>query len=171
MKQKFFADYNAAAEKLYEDVGVNNVKVYEVAEYGRITNIPVHPAALTEKWSQVVVATSGDVQSGRDWIVVAPYRVDESKETKEKCIDIDPVLFVLDGNSQTFHCSGVIAYHQQFEGRTTSIPGYEQMKFDDAVAELREKVTTGSAPLDTAPPQVLMALEKMVGKFRTDFSG
>jgi len=171
MKQKFFADHNAAAEKLYNDVGVNNVRIYEVAEYGRIAKIPVHPHALTEKWSQVVVATSGDSSEGRDWMVVAPYRVDWSKVTNEKCIDIDPVLFVFDSNSGSPHPSGSVAYHQDFSGRTTAVPGYETVDVDVAVSDLRTKVMTGLDPLPTAPPEVLASLQHMVNKFRSDFIG
>ena len=171
MKQKFFADHNAAAEKLYEDVGVNNVKVYDVAEYGRIAQVPVHPSALSEKWSQVVVATSGDAPAGRDWMVVAPYRVDSSKGSNEKCIDIDPVLFVFDSNTGTPHPSGAVAYHQDYPGRTTSVPGYETVQVEDAVCGLRAKVTTGLEPLPDAPSEVLSSLQNMVKKFRTDFIG
>lgn len=171
MKQKFFADYNAAAEKLYQDVGVNNVKIYDVQEYERISQIPVHPTNLTEKWSQVIVVASGDASASRDWMVVAPYRVDASKMTNEKCIDIDPVLFVFDSNSGSPHPSGSVAYHQKFSGRTTAVPGYEKVDVDDAVSDLRTKVTTGLAPLPNAPPEVLSALHYMVNKFRADFIG
>jgi len=171
MKQKFFADHNAAAEKLYNDVGVNNVKIYDVQEYERISQIPVHPSSLTSKWSQVVVAASGDATSGRDWMVVAPYRVDETKKTHEKCIDIDPVLFVFDSNSGSPHPSGSVAYHQDFSGRTTAVPGYETVDVAVAVSDLRAKVMSGLDPLPAAPPEVLSSLQHMVTKFRSDFLG
>lgn len=170
MKQKLFADHNAAAEKLFEDVGANNVRIYQVDEYERIAQLLVHPPTLTEKWSQVVVAASGDLSSHRDWMVVAPYRVDASKKTSEKCIDIDPVLLVLDSNSGLPHPSGAVAYHQTFPDRTTTIPGYEKVDLEAAVADLRTKVTAGIEPLEAAPPQVLSALHHMVGKFRADFT-
>lgn len=171
MKQKLFADHNAAAEKLYGDVGANNVRIYQVDEYERVAQLPVHPSNLTEKWSQVVVATSGDPSSLCDWMVIAPYRVDETKKTNEKCIDIDPVLLVLDSDSGSPHPSGAVAYHQNFTDRTTAVPGYDKVDLDAAVADLRTKVTTGLEPLETAPPQVLSALHHMVGKFRADFTG
>src|SRR5947209_2413830 len=118
MKQKLFVDNNAAAGKLFEDVGANNVRIYQVDEYERVAQVPVHPPGLTEKWSHVIVATSGDPSSQLDWMVVAPYRVDASKATNEKSIDIDPVLFVLDCNSGSPHPSGAVAYHQSFADRT-----------------------------------------------------
>ncbi len=171
MNQKLFADHNAAAEKLYQDVGANNVRIYDVNEYERIAQLSVHPPSLTEKWSQVVVAASGDPSSCRDWMVIAPYRVDASKTTNEKYIDIDPVLLVLDSDFGTPHPSGAVAYHQKFHDRTSAVPGYEKVNVDDAVADLRTKVTTGLEPLEAAPPQVLSALHHMVGKFRSDFMG
>lgn len=177
MKYKFFADHNSAAEKLYHDVGANNIKVYTVAEYERIAQILVHPNVYTEKWSQVSVAISGEAPTGHDcptrhdWMVVAPYRVDELKKTGEKCIDIDPVLFFFDSNTGSPHPSGVVAYHQNFSGRTTPYPGYETANLDAAVADLRMKITTELEPLESAPTEVLSALHHMVGKFRTDFLG
>ena len=170
--QKLFTDHNAASEKLYQDVGANNVRIYEVDEYERIAQLSVHPPSLTEKWTQVVVAISGDPSCpSRDWMVVAPYRVDASKKTNEKCIDVDPVLFVLDSDSGSPHPSGAVAYHQKFTDRTTTVHGYEKVDVDDAVADLRRKVTAGLEPLESAPPQVLTALHHMVGKFRADFTG
>lgn len=171
MKQKFFPDHNAAAEKLFQDVGENNVRIYDVAEYERIANLSIHPPRLIEKWSQVIVATSGDLSSCHQWMVVAPYRADTSKATDKKYIDIDPLLFVLDNNSGSSHPSGVVAYHQTFTYRTKEISGYEDVNVKEAVDDLRSKVITGLAPLETAPPEVLSALHHMVEKFRVDFTG
>jgi hypothetical protein len=169
MKHKIFDDNNAAAEKLYNDVGVNNVKFYDVQDYERISRIPVHPSSLTSKWSKVIVAVSGDLTSSRDWMVVAPYRVDESKKTHEKCLDIDPVLFVIDRNSGSTHPSGAVAYHQDFSGRTTEVPGYKTVDLSFTVSDLRAKVITGLNPLPNGPPEVLSSLQHMVKKFRADF--
>lgn len=170
MKLKLFGDHNAAAEKLFQDVGTNNVRIYQVDEYERIAQLPVHPPSLTKKWSQVVVAASGDLSSHRDWMVVAPYRADVSKKTSEKCIDLDPVLLVLDSDLGLPHPSGAVAYHQTFPDRTTNIPGFEKVDLKATVADLRTRVIAGIGPLETAPPQVLSALHHMVGKFRADFT-
>lgn len=104
-------------------------------------------------------------------MVITPYRVDESKKTNEKFIDIDPVLFVFESKSGTPHPSGSVAYHQDFPGRTTSVPGYETMEVEDTVSDLRAKVTTGLEPLPNAPSEVLASLQHMVKKFCVDFTG
>lgn len=169
MGEKWFRDFSKSAEKLFQDVGTNNVRVYEVPDYQQATQIPVHPSGLTEKWSQVVVATSGDGSAGRDWMVVAPYRVDHTKDPIKKCIDVDPVLFVFDRDATAPHPSGVVAYHQEFHGRTSTIEDSQPQNLDDAVARLRTKVLSGVSPLQTAPPQVLEALQHMVDKYGLNF--
>jgi len=169
MKEKWFKDFSQSAEKLFKDVGANNVKVYEVPDYQLAAQIPVHPSGLTEKWSQVVIATSGDASANRDWMVVAPYRVDHTADANRKCIDVDPVLFVFDRDATTPHPSGVVAYHQEFIGRTSMIEDSQPQNLDDAVAKLRTKVLSGINPLQTAPPQVLEALQHMVDKYGLKF--
>ena len=171
MKQKFFADHYGAAEKLWEDVGSNNVKIYDVQDYQNVAQIPVHPLGLTAKWTHVAVATSGEEATGRDWMIVAPYRLDASKATNEKCYDIDPVLFVLESDTGSPHPSGAVAYHQTFADRTTPVTGFKDMTLEVAVNDLRSKVTTGLLPLPAAPPGVLEAMQHMVGKLRADFIG
>jgi hypothetical protein len=170
MKEKFFADHRDAARKLFQDVGSNNVKVYDVSDYERLAQIPVHPQSVTQKFTHVTVAASGEAVTGRDWMIVAPYRLDESKSTKEKCYDIDPVLFVLDSTDNTPHPSGVVAYHQDFDRRTTPAPGYGSYPMQDAVSEIRSKVVSGLQPLEQAEPEVLNSLQHMVRKFRSDFT-
>jgi hypothetical protein len=165
MKENVFADSRGAATKLFQDVGSNNVKVYDVLDYQGKVEIPVHQAALLSKWTHVSVAVSGDATTGKEWMVVAPYRVDSSKQTNDKCYDIDPVLFVLDSDTGTSHASGVVAYHQEYPGRTTLVPGYEQVTVEHTVQFLRSKLITGMQPLDQAPPEVLESLQHMVQEF------
>ena len=171
MKSKFFADHSRAAEQLLKDVGLNNVKTYDVADYQRVAQVPVHPPELTDKWTHVSVATSGEPVTGCEWLVVVPYRLDSSKSTNEKCYDIDPVLFVFQSNSGNPHPSGAVAYHQDFPDRTTPVPGYKESAIDKAVSELRTTITANSLTLAEGPPEVLSALSHMVGKFRSDFIG
>jgi hypothetical protein len=106
---------------------------------------------------------------GKTWMVIAPYRLDESKATREKCYDIDPVLFVLDSSSLSQHPSGVVAYHQGYDGRTTPVSGYETYPMGKAVTDIRSKIILDQQPLPNAPPEVLNALQHMVRKFKSDF--
>ncbi len=168
-RQKFFADHDCAAEKLYNDVGTNNVRIYTVEDYESITELSIHPPDLSEKWTAVFVASSGNPVDHRDWLVIAPYRVDTKKRSDGKCIDIDPVLLVLDSNTGAPHPSGVVAYHQNFSDRTKDVPGFEQLSTSETVHRLKTSIVSGRVPFEKAPAEVLSALHHMVDKFRSNF--
>lgn len=167
-KEKWFEDKQQAAAKLFADVGSNNVKVYDVQDYQQKVNIQVHPTPLLDKCSHVEVACSGDPTSGRDWMLIAPYRVDAANDNK-KCYDVDPTLFVLDTDSGSPHPSGVAAYHQGFGDRTSAIDGYDTGSLPQTVQSLRSSLTTGVQPLESGSPPTLNALSFMYQKYKSDF--
>ena len=166
--ERWFEDKQQAAAKLWADIGSNNVKVYDIQDYQQKATAEVHPSKLLNKCTHVEVACSGDVSAGRDWMLIAPYRVDTDKNN-EKCYDIDPTLFVLDTDTGTPHKSGVAAYHQDFTYRTSAIQGFEQSTLPQTVQSLRESLTTGVHPLESGSPQVLNALQFMHQKYGESF--
>ena len=168
-KSKWFADKDGAASKMYEDVGANNFFTYDVPDYLDHFSLPVHTKQLAEKWAGVTVAASGDPVTGRDWLVVVPYRLDYGKEAATKVHDLDPVVMVLDTNTGTPHPSGVVAYHQKFTGRTSLVDGLNSEPLDVAVQAVRQELFTGLAPLEAAPAEVVSALHHMHQKFGPAF--
>lgn len=165
MKQKFFADHSSAGEKLFADVGANNIKVYSIPDYNRLAQVPVHSEKATAKYSQVTVITSGDAGAGINWMAVVGHRVDESPGG-EKVQDIDPVLIALGPNGESAHVSGVVAYHQDFTDRTKPITGYNLHSVQATVTDLRNRLVVDEKPLAEALPEVSASLQHMVGKFR-----
>ncbi len=167
-KETWFEDKQQAAAKLWADVGCNNVKVYDIPDYQQKANIEVHPSSLLDKCTHVEVAVSGDAATGRDWMLVAPYRVDANK-ANQKCYDIDPTLLILDADTGTPHPSGVAAYHQNFADRTSPIAGFDQGTVPQTVQALRQTLTNGVRPLESGSPQVLNALQFMYQKYGLAF--
>jgi hypothetical protein len=169
-KERWFEDKHDAASKLWADVGSNNVRVYDIHDYQQRASLEVHPSTLLDKCTHIEVAVSGDDSTGRDWMLIAPYRVDADK-SNQKCYDVDPTLLVLDTDSGTPHPSGVAAYHQDFFQRTSPIQGFDQGTVPQTVHALRQALTTGVQPLESGSPQALNALSFMYEKYGKDFGG
>lgn len=115
--ERWFEDKQQAAAKLWADVGSNNGKVYDIHDYQQKASIEVHPPTFLNKFTHVEVAVSGDCSTGRDWMLIAPYRLDAAKNN-QTCYDLDPTLLVLATDTASPHPSGVAAYHQDFSHRT-----------------------------------------------------
>jgi hypothetical protein len=164
--RSFFADKQKAAIRLFQDVGRNSVKCFDVPNYQGLVNVPVHPPGLADKWTHLYVACSGDESSRCDWLAVVPYRVDTSGTAGHKVCDLDPVLLVLDSDTGTPHDSGVVAYHRDFPGRTTALPGYETLSKEQTVSTVRSNLTSNMHALGNAPREVLNALHYMVNQYR-----
>ncbi len=159
---KPFSTCSEAIEKLIDDVPAGKVRTYDVSSFP--SGIDVFPDAHREKCSQFHVATSG-APDGRDWMVIFPLRVDAKAEST----DIDPAIVVLDSSTRGAGPSGLVGYHQDYAGRTVPITGaYDWHDHSKTVEELREQVTTGMAPLEAAPPEVLSSLHHMANKIRED---
>lgn len=167
IKKKWFADKQSAFAKLHEDVGQNNVRIFDVGECAQQYSIPVYSESILQKFSHIEVAISGDPPSGNDWMLIAGYRVDSDGTTK--VYDVDPILTVLNSDSGTSHPSGVIAYHRSYSGRTTEIQGFDGYSDDDTVSALRKNLNTGVIPLASGSPTTLNALNYMHGLYMGDF--
>jgi hypothetical protein len=169
-KIQWFDDKTQAASKMWADVGKNNVNTYDIPDYQAHFQLPTQPQPAADKWAGVTVAVSGEAATGRDWLCICPYRVDEEKKTGEKVYDLDPVLMViLDTNTGKPHPSGVAVFHQDFLGRTIPAPGFMGQPLDVSVSGLRQSFQIGVTSLQTAPPEVLSALQHMYNKFSSAF--
>jgi len=162
-KKKPFPTCAEALGRLIDDVPAGNVRTYDVSSFP--TGIEVFPEGYLEKCSHVTVATSGSVTEGCDWMVICPARIDAAAEA----YDIDPAVVVLDSGSLAPGPSGLVGYHQSYAGRTEPITGtYDWHDYPGTVAELRGQVTTGVAPLEEAPSEVLNSLHHMADIIRRD---
>jgi hypothetical protein len=75
-------------------------------------------------------------------------------------------VITFDADTGTPAATGMVAYHQSFEGRTTPISGYEHFTKPQTVAALRQQLTTGHYPISGAAPAVTKALHYMADLFR-----
>lgn len=166
-KEQWFEDKKESFAKLYSDVGQNKVKVYDIHDYSSKSQIEVHPKSFLGKCTHVEIAVSGEVPSGRDWMLIVPYRVDG--DSGKKVYDADPVLTVLDSDSGMPSSSGVVARHRNFPERTTELLGYEHGTIEDTVKDLRQKLTTGVEPLASGSQTLLNALSYMHNKYKDQF--
>ena len=112
------------------------------------------------------MAVSGDAPNQRDWLVICPFRVDETAGASgAKVYDIDPFVATLDADSGLPAATGIVAYHQKFEGRTSAVSGHDHLSKAATVIALRQQLVTGSSPLSSAPEPVLNALHHMAQIF------
>lgn len=165
MNLKYITDHQEAVVNLYADVGSNSVVCYDVANFSGSSLASFYPPEYLAKCVSVSVAVSGDANQGRDWMVICPFRVDQSGTQGAKVYDIDPFIVTLDPDSGTPSLTGIVAYHQSFEGRTESVSGYQHLSKEATVAALRGQLITGAAPISAAPPPVINALQHMAGLF------
>ena len=165
MKLKFVTGHQEAVSNLYTDVGSNSVVCYDVPNFSTSSLASFSPPEYLAKCVSVSVAVSGDASHGREWMVICPFRVDQTGAHGDKVYDIDPFVATLDPDSGTPSLTGIVAYHQSFGGRTEGISGYQHLTKEATVSALRQQLVTGAAPVSAAPPSVLNALQHMAGLF------
>lgn len=168
MSLKFVTGHAQALTNLFTDVGTDSVICYDVNNFPVSSLSAFYPPAYLNKCTSVTVATSGDNTRQRDWMVICPFRVDETGRHGAKVYDVDPFVVTLDQDSGRPAETGIVAYHQDFPARTSPISGYQHLSQQATVATLRQQLITGSAPVADAPPQVLHALQHMVQVFQSE---
>lgn len=164
-------DHQAAAENFYRDVGANNITTYDVTTFHALATLKNCPIKLTDKWAGVTVAVSGSAAEKTDWMLLMPYRVDESgsktQPYREKLYDRDPIIIALDSDTGKPREVALLAHHQSFQDRTTHVPGLISSSYADAVTTLRSQLVTGSKPYVSGSADLHAAMNHMVNLLRT----
>lgn len=163
---KFVTGYSQALTSLYADVGKGNCICYDIDTFPGSGLSGFYPPTYLSKCSSVSVAISGDANQ-RDWLAVVPFRVDAAKSGK-KFYDQDPFIISFDADSGTPAETGIVAYHQDYSGRTTPISGYDHLSKPETIAALRLELTTGKYPVSEAAPEVITALQHMATVFQIE---
>ncbi len=161
MPLKFVTGHQEAVTNLYTDVGMDAVVCYDIPHFPTGSLAGFYPAEYLAKCVSVIVAISGDAHNERDWLVICPYRVDQTGAQRDKVYDVDPFVVTLDSDTGLPAATGIVAYHAKFENRTSPVSGYQHLTKEGTVAALRQQVVTGSKPLAAAPASVLNALQHM----------
>ena len=58
-------------------------------------------------------------------------------------------------------------FHQNFEGRTTPLPGYDAFTLEETVNDLHSKLIPGSMPLSASDQILVNAMAHSIGRFQT----
>ena len=165
MSLKFVTGHQEAITNLYTDVGLNAVVCYDVANFPVSSLAAFYPPEYLAKCASVTVAVSGDAQNQRDWMVICPFRVDQTGAQRDKVYDVDPFVVTLDQDSGVPSLTGIVAYHSHFAERTSPVSGYQHLTKEATVTALRQQLMSGSKPIAMAPPPVLNALQHMARVF------
>lgn len=152
-------------QKLANDVPAGNVAFYTVNTFP----VGVISDEYLDKCSHVTVAVSG-TPGGQDWMIICPHRIDvqsvsASDEGFQAMSDIDPLIVVVDSDTSIPGPSGIIGYHQNFEGRTTAIEEHHFSDVATTVSQLRSKIIPSMQHIDEAPESVKNALFHMHKRF------
>ena len=170
---KFFAGNHTAVQQIVRDVGIGMVCTYETATYNICNPIPVTPTRLLEKCVSVSVAVSGDSRSGNTWLGIMPLRIDRVAN-KSGALELqgDMALLLCRGVGLEPAVSGLIAYHQGFDGQNVPLTHFSDMDPELATALMRNVLEDKERrSLDKASPQVLATLHGMVGKHGSRLEG
>jgi len=170
---KFFVGNRTAVQRIVRDVGIGMVCTYETATYNICSPIPVTPTRLLEKCVSVSVAVSGDPSSESTWVGIMPLRIDRVANTSgELELQGDMALLLCRGEGLEPEVSGLIAYHQGFDGQNVPLTQFSDMDPELATALMRNALEDKERQsLDKASPQVLATLHGMVGKHGSRLKG
>ena len=156
-----------AAKKMYDDIGVGNVRTYTTASFSSIKLTDVHPDSLLEKCIEVQVAVSGDSESDRMWMAVLPLRVDCVSGTPGSLeLQGDMSILVFAGDHTTPIPSGIVAYHQGFDGQNVPIEQFRNLSREEATDVLRLYTVEEKKGIQQANHQFLATLNGMINKYR-----
>ncbi len=166
-KRKLVPTYSTAFKQLADEVPNLQYQTYEVNSIP--DDFPHRPS--DSKVTHYAVAVSGEPTSNIQYMLVCPHRVDantNSDGSKTLVYDIDPLIVILDSETKEFSPSGLVLFHQKFDGRTSQVD--EAIEFEDypqSVAKLKSQLVTGQVPLDNAPPEIQNAFNHAVSVLNT----
>lgn len=152
---KFVTGHAAALKNLYDDIGRSNYVCYDIPSLPASRLSEFFPRHYLDKCSSITIAISGGANN-QDWLGMIPFRVDAQKNGA-KVYDQDPFIISFDADNGKPAETGILAYHQNYDGRTSPISGYDTISKPETVAALRQQVTTGKYPSRGPAHEVITA--------------
>lgn len=150
----------SAVEHLRCDMDAMTLKFYTLPEAP--TGI-FHPE-YAEKCYTFAAGLSGN--GTVDYLVYMALRPDWDKTGDGKVLDIDTAAFCFKTVELHSLSSGVALFHQNFDGRTSSLLGYEAFTLEETVNDLHSKLIPGVTPLSGSDPILINAMTHSIGKFQ-----
>jgi hypothetical protein len=158
-KVDYLSSSLSAVDHLRVDVDEGSLKFFTLPEMP--TGIFNHKYA--DKCYTFAAAVSGN--DVNDYLVVLALRPDWGNGGGGKVIDIDTAAFCFESNSLTSAPSGAALFHQNFDGRTMPVSGFDEFTLESTVDYLHSTLIPGSTPLSATPPHYLNAISHSIKKF------
>lgn len=156
---KFLPSSLSAVEHLRLDVDEGSLKFYTLHE----APAGIFHPKYSEKCYSFAAAVSGNYEY--DYLVVLALRPDWENDGCGKVIDIDTAAFCFQSDSLTVAPSGVALFHQNFDGRTEPVSGFDTFTLEGTVNSLHSTLIPGSTPLSATPPHYINAIRHSIAKF------
>lgn len=123
-------------DQVISDISGDNIKFYktEALPEAFVSKELIHPS-VADKSSTFSLACSGCPSDDRVYMYLCAHREDHGE------IDLDPICFAYTISTETPSPSGVVSFHGQFEGRTSSQEEVTEMI--DMVLDDADEVTVG----------------------------
>jgi hypothetical protein len=163
-KEKIIEIAPGVINQIQKDLDYDGVHFYEIEDIPEIfINKNLINMAILDKCSCITVATSACEEDGRNYMFIAPVRVDS--QDIHIVTDIDPIIMVADLTSGTPAPSGCVRFHRDFEGRT-EIERIIIDPIDTPVSALRKSVKTSKKIFRYAPKRFTNAMHYMARIYR-----
>jgi hypothetical protein len=150
----------SAVDQLRVDVDAMSIKYYTLPE----APTGVFKPKYAEKCYTFVGGISGN--GSEDYLIYMALRPDWEKTGDGKVLDIDTAAFCFKTDDQKAAPSGVALFHQKFDGRTTSLTGYEAFTLEATVNDLHSKLIAESKPLSGAPEIIINAMTHSIKQLK-----
>lgn len=149
----------SAVQHLRVDIERGTIKFFTLPE----SPAGIFHPGIAAKCYTFAAAVSGS--GTEDYLVVLALRPDWEKGSDGKVIDIDTAAFCFKTDDLVAAPSGTALFHQNFEGRTMPVTGYEAYTLEQTVNDLHSKLIPGSSPLSAVPQYYINAISHSIGKF------
>jgi hypothetical protein len=158
---KFLPSSLSAVEHLRYDVDHLTIKYYTLPEAP--TGI-FHPK-YAEKCYTFAAGVSGN--GVVDYLVYMALRPDWATTGNGKVLDIDTAAFCFKTDDLESAPSGLALFHQDFDGRTSPLSGYESFTLEETVNDLHSKLIPGDMALSGGSPILINAITHSISRFQT----
>lgn len=149
----------SAVDQLRVDVDAMSIKYYTLPE----APTGIFNPKYAEKCYTFVGGVSGN--GSVDYLIYMALRPDWEKTGDGKVLDIDTAAFCFKTDDLNAAPSGLALFHQNFEGRTSPLTGYEAFTLEMTVNDLHSKLIAESQPLSSTPEIIINAMTHSIKQF------
>ncbi|MCK4654312.1 MAG: hypothetical protein KAU01_07700 [Candidatus Cloacimonetes bacterium] len=161
--QKIFNSHKTTIDKLYNDIGNDNVKCFTTSSFNTEYLLENYSTDFIEKCGKFYVVTSGSAD--RNWLFIIPDRLDDVGGGSGS-IDRDPFITFINNDNKECDDLALIARHQEFYGRVTTISGSISSSYDDLMSDLSKNKIVDNIKLEDCDQAIKNAVSFGAQLFR-----